>query len=651
MPFRLKSMLRRLGWLDYACFVFLVAALAAGYARPASDTGLLLTLVASLLTLLVAIKWLVRLVKAAIWRLRYRLMVAYLFIAVVPVVLLALLAWSGARLFAGQVAAYFVTNELERQTSDLLDLSRGLAWTQPSARTGRAQWLASSLLRRFPDLEVLVRDGANLWQYPEQTKLVAPPPGWGEASGLVRKGGSLYFWAHAVHDPAEVVMLVPVTRRALDQMIPVSGDLALLRPDATSEALPAGGAPVVSRIPPPENVFDSDITHPTVVPIAVWESPGRYDNDKLFLSTRMSAVLRTVVPQKLEWRRGMTIATALWTASVAVAVAFLIVELVSVVIGIRLTRTITRAVHNLYRGTLRVREGDFSHRIEVHGKDQLAELSDSFNSMTENVQRLLHVAKEKERLQSELEIAREVQNQLFPRSVPVSRTLELAATCRPARLVSGDYYDYVGLQDSRLALAIGDVAGKGISAALLMATVQATMRTQLCAGSELILAAGSTMRAAPPSTAALVGRLNQQLFAFTPPEKFATFLMAVYDEDTGLLTYTNAGHLPPILVREGTACRLEVTGTVVGAFSFVEYGESAAQLRSGDLLVCFTDGVTEPENEFGEMFGESRLTELVIKNAARDSGDIIQAVLESVEQWTGSPELQDDMTLLLARRV
>jgi sigma-B regulation protein RsbU (phosphoserine phosphatase) len=284
-----------------------------------------------------------------------------------------------------------------------------------------------------------------------------------------------------------------------------------------------------------------------------------------------------------------------------------------------------------------VRVGDFSHRIEVKGNDQLAELGHSFNRMTENLERLLQVAKEKERLQSELEIAREVQNQLFPRATPEARTLELAAVCRPARMVSGDYYDYLSLPEPRLALAIGDVAGKGISAALLMATVQSSMRTQLRAGTTV-------------STAALVSRLNQQLHAYTPPEKFATFYFAVYDDSTGLLTYTNAGHVPPLLFRDGQPLRLDVNGMIVGAFPFAEYEETSLQLEPGDLLVCFTDGITEPENEYGEMFGEDRLIEVVARNAARPTQEIIDAVMDAVGHWTGSPELQDDMTMLLARR-
>jgi len=206
------------------------------------------------------------------------------------------------------------------------------------------------------------------------------------------------------------------------------------------------------------------------------------------------------------------------------------------------------------------------------------------------------------------------------------------------------------LRAPHLALAIGDVAGKGISAALLMATVQSSMRTQLRAGDELASAAGNGGWPGSWSTARLVSRLNQQLYTFTPPEKFASFYFAVYDDSTGLMTYTNAGHVPPVLLRNGRPVRLEVSGTIVGAFPFSEYEESLIQLHAGDLLVCFTDGITEPENEYGEMFGEERLIELVLKNSNRGVEEIIASVMASVREWTGSPELQDDMTMLLARR-
>ena len=308
--------------------------------------------------------------------------------------------------------------------------------------------------------------------------------------------------------------------------------------------------------------------------------------------------------------------------------------------GVSLTRTITGAVHNLYEGTERVKGGDFSHRISVEGNDQLAELGRSFNGMTENLERLIVVEKEQERLKSEIEIAREVQSQLFPRSSPVMKTIELTGVCHPARMVSGDYYDFVRLGDSNLALAIGDVAGKGISAALLMAAIQSIMRTQLTAGVSLhaVAASGGGNGKADTvfSAAELVSQLNKQVYANTSAEKYATFFFGLYDDDSRMLTYTNAGHLPPIVMRGGQAERMEVTGTVVGAFPFAAYQEESVELRQGDLLVAFTDGIVEPENEYGEAFGEDRLIDLLARYGQRESKEIIARVMETVEQWTGT---------------
>jgi sigma-B regulation protein RsbU (phosphoserine phosphatase) len=145
--------------------------------------------------------------------------------------------------------------------------------------------------------------------------------------------------------------------------------------------------------------------------------------------------------------------------------------------------------------------------------------------------------------------------------------------------------------------------------------------------------------------------INEQLYLNTTPEKYATFFLAVYDDTTGLLRYTNAGHLPPFLIRGGEATPLDVNGMVVGAFPQADYTESQVSLLPGDLLVCYTDGATEPENEFGEMFGDQRLARVLIKNAHLGVDQILDCVSEAVRDFTGSPELQDDMTLLVARRL
>jgi sigma-B regulation protein RsbU (phosphoserine phosphatase) len=652
---KLRLALRRLGRLEWIFLALLAVAVVVRLAAPNGALDLFATLAAALSGVAAGIHLLAVGVRRLIWRLRYRLMVTYLFIAVVPIGLLLWLIYFGAGILMGQMASYMVLSELERRANAMYEPALGLTMTPPEQGAQSARWLRPYLEYRFPGYQMLIRWGKEV-RFPEGATIAAPPRGWGNTSGLMERGDRLYLWAHATNGPNEVTMLVPMTSDFLASLVPNLGALSLERTPSRSllprSAPGAVSIPSKTGLPPAANRLDMAVTNAVPVPVAIWDAPGQNDSKSLFLATRYSILLRTIFGQNSEWSEGVSAAWAMGLVFWGVLGLLLIVELVSVIIGIRLTQTVTGAVHNLYLGTQRVREGDFSHRIEVCGDDQLANLGQSFNSMTENLERLVEVAKEKERLQSEIEIAREVQNQLFPKATPVSKSLRLNAACTPARLVSGDYYDYLNLCDSKIAFAIGDVAGKGISAALLMATVQSTMRTQLRAGREMAAAAaGDGGTSGTFSTAGLVSRLNQQLYAYTPPEKFATFYFAIYDDDTGWMQYTNAGHLPPVLVRRGQASRLEVTGTVVGAFGGSQYEEASLQLERGDLLVCFTDGLTEPENEFGEMFGEDRLADVAVKNADRESSEIVAAIMDSVRNWTGSPELQDDMTLLLARRI
>jgi sigma-B regulation protein RsbU (phosphoserine phosphatase) len=297
----------------------------------------------------------------------------------------------------------------------------------------------------------------------------------------------------------------------------------------------------------------------------------------------MSSVLTTVFNQAGNRVEGSLL---VWLSFFGVV--FFVVEAFAFWIGVNLTRTITAAVDDLYEGTQRVMRGDLAHRIEVRGNDQLAELSRSFNRMTENLGRLIGGEKERQRLLAELEIAREVQSQLHPKAIAGLGSLRLDSVCEAARMVSGDYYDYQKIGDTQLALAIGDVAGKGISAALLMATLQSSMRSQLRQWTEAIKAGHEDSI----SASRLIANLNQQVYASTSPEKFATFFFSLYDETTSTLTYVNAGHLPPILVRDGHATTLDTNGMVVGAFPFARYTESRLDLRSGDMLVLYTDGIT-----------------------------------------------------------
>jgi sigma-B regulation protein RsbU (phosphoserine phosphatase) len=408
----------------------------------------------------------------------------------------------------------------------------------------------------------------------------------------------------------------------------------------------AGGGTLAGSVPPPYNSLDFEYAWFNPIDVARWDEPNqRRRPPKLSVITRPSAVLGVVFSERLDFAQDFLV------GFVAIACLLALVELISAVIGVTMTRNITGAVHNLYEGTLRIGHGDFSHRIPVKGRDQLADLGTSFNQMTAQIENLVVVAKEKERLQSELAIASEVQNQLFPRSAPATRTIRLIGACEPARSVSGDYYDYLCLPDGNLALAIGDVAGKGISAALLMASIQSIMRTQLAAGVPVAVAAGGGHSYTQFSTALVVEQLNRQLYANTSPEKYATFFFGLYDDTSRILTYTNAGHLSPLLVCGGEVRPLEVTGTVVGLFPSVHYEEEKISLCPDDLLIAYTDGITEPENAYGQEFGAERLAESVLKNQHCEPIEIVTKVMEAVRLWSAAPELPDDMTVMIARGI
>lgn len=649
----LLTWVRRLGRVEKAFLALLLLYVAARLASP----GALFTLVLGLVVYVLGTAVAVRASRRFMWRLRNRLILAYLFIAVVPIALLVALVFVTTYGITGQIAGYLVNSELNRRTAALRRPAEALARASAARRPDFVRGMLPHLGTSFPDVEILIRDGEEL-RFPPESDLTAAPEGWQDTHGVIMRDGRLYSWARAVHSGTEVVIASYLSREFLSNLIPGLGNVSIrmLTADPRPKSIIRRGDEAATRrannqIPPPHNRADIEVTGYYPIPLGDWARPGTTESAVLLVNTRISAVLRlvfghNVIGEKMEWGQ------IIWVAFLTVSGLFLLVELISLVVGISITRNITSAVHELYEGTRRVMEGDFSHRIPVRGKDQLAALGVSFNTMTANLERLIVVAKEKERLQSELEIAREVQGQLFPKNVPDLRTLQLTGVCRPARMVSGDYYDFIHLSDSTLAFAIGDVAGKGISAALLMAAIQSTMRTQLSAGLPAAAAAGNGGGVRTQHSAAhLVSQLNTQLYNTTSPEKYATFYFGMYDDQTSTLTYTNAGHLPPVLVRGGEPRLLEVTGTVVGAFPFAVYEEQKIRLDGGDVLVAYTDGIVEPENEYGEMFGDQRLIDLLVKHASASNDEIIAHVMEAVREWTGAGELQDDMTMLVARRI
>lgn len=683
----LKSRLRwvydRLGIVGLAfCF-----ALIGIWLLPAGITRTILQVIVVITGIWLAIRILRFAARKAIWRLRNRLLVTYTFIAIVPLTLIIGMVGGCAYALMSQFAVYLASSELDRRIEMLTATAETLRYMEPSRRQASVEQMFDLYYRqRFQGIEVVVREGNTVFTYPKDLQVQPPPKGWGDVSGIVEEGGYLYGWAHRNTENGDITITSALNPEFLSGLIPQLGVFELYRLTEDQLAQPGGSSgggvrrqvpqrrrslllngrvrqiheddrkppkPVVLR--PAVNRFDVEVTWMRLVPVFRWAEPSATTKEFALLQihTRPSLIYDVLFSLKSDEFQGL-----LPIVLAVIGGLFLIVELVALVIGTSMTRTITGAIHELYEGTRRVTTGDFSHRIPVQGKDQLAELGHSFNKMTENIQQLLAVAKEKERLQSEIEIAREVQAQLYPKSQPNALNLKLKAVCHPARMVSGDYFDYDSLPGKHISFVLADVAGKGISAALLMAALQSSVRAQWTHSVEAaeavanrIPAGGASPEICPPiSTSRLVSQVNVQLYKNTSPEKYATFFLGLYDPASATLRYTNAGHLPPLLFSGSEVRRLEIDGTVVGAFPFADYGESQVVLKSGDLLVCYTDGVTEPENAYGEMFGEEQLIAVVQKNLHRSDEEIVQSILDSVLDWTGSPELQDDMTILLARQ-
>ena len=587
-----------------------------------------------------------------LWSLRNRLIVTYIFVGVIPVLLLIGLALGALFLFAGQVATFVVTSrlqsEFEHASAQNIALTRAIVTDLDGGRKPEAGAYASmagelEVFGWLKDQPVLNTGGLQP---------LAPPKFPGGFSGIVHDKGRFFLRALSEASSSKGKVTI-ITSRPFDSRI-----LRHLAGDFGEVSFFEGGTPrySVGAFPEPRGKLDRLIGFAADISAVSWPD-GAVVNTRISVKTRCSKLYDYLFPATLELLAS-SIAFILFVLAMVLA-AF---ELAALFIGTRLTRSVTGAVGQIYLATTHVNRGDFSHRIPIASNDQLAALAVSFNSMTESLERLLNEQKEKQRLENEITIAQEVQAQLFPRKIAQLPSLEVHGFCRPARSVSGDYYDFLPVGRERLVLAVGDVSGKGISAALLMATIHSAVRAYSMEGIPAFrqaqaVGAGPVLAgnydSLPPGIEAspgmLLSLLNHQLYHSTPMEKYATLFLGMYEGDTRRLTFSNAGHLPPMVISEsGSVRRLEDGGTVVGLFDDLNFDEGSVQLRRGDIFLAFSDGVTEPENEFGE-FGEQRLVELVQENRDQSLERITEIVTAAVDDWIGAGEQPDDVTLVLAR--
>jgi len=579
------------------------------------------------------------LVRRLLWRIRTKLIVSYLFIAVVPVVLLMLLFALAALLFSGLVASHIVTSDIQAKAEVLHATARSALMSAGRPGAVEADALVASARKVHPDLSyAIVRGGRVLaarGTVPQTLPAWVKPPGF---AGLVKEDDHEEMRAVWMEGADFVLIDVPLDARLFDDLYQRMGVQFLSaggkvdRPGGTglgidideakssNERRPAGGGGMTFFATPERRRW----------------TDGEVELDPLTFRFDPYELGRRLSPSALN------MADLLVKALAAVAGVFLVMYAVALLLGLVLARSITKGIHELSQGTERLRQGDFSHPIRVYSRDQLGDLAESFNVMAESVRDLLREQADKERLEEELRIARKIQMSLLPQGTVTLPGLRVAALCLPAAEVGGDYYDLLPLSDTRMGVLVADVSGKGTSAALYMAELKG-----------LVLSLSRIYE----SPARLLGEANRILSANMDPRSFITMTYAVVDTVRRTMTYARAGHSPLIHLSNGVTKVLTPAGLGLGmdrGERFEEILEEAlVPLESGDVFLFFTDGLSEAMNGRAELFGERRLRDVLerVMETESDEVELKDRILDEIRSFVGDAAQHDDMTMVLLKVV
>jgi serine phosphatase RsbU (regulator of sigma subunit) len=621
-----------------------------------------------------------------LWRVRRKLILSYIFIGVVPSLLIVIFFMLGGVLIFMNVSAYLFKDGYD----SMVDYVK-LVTESAASEMGRAPGIADEALTRiyrnssrpYPVLSLVyvplpvaatTRRPADPDARPATLRSpivlgpwehVAAPsavPEW-----LLRRsfpGGTIV--VPSPDDPAQVELVIrsalPVavggaTAGYVITDLPIGVDMVQRLEEATrvhagTALLIADGSdkPVVSLGKTGARANDSTLTtlfgkSLMFLDYRDWET-GTPRRVSVSLSYKPAQLYRHLSDAQQIVFGGRTLGEWAVVILLLIAVLFLTIEAVALGMGLALARSITSSIHELFMGTERVRHGDFTHRIDVSSNDQLGELAGSFNQMTGSIEGLLQTAAEKKRLEEELRIARVIQMSLLPTGPLDIPGLGITALCVPAREVGGDYYDFFKLPGGRLGVLIADVSGKGTSAALYMAELKG-----------LVLALSQRY----DSPRDLLIEVNRIISEHLDSRSFITMTYAVIDLERGAMTFCRAGHTPMIflsgpaagmplaqvLTPNGMVLGLRIHGAEEKFEELLE--EQCVDLGAGDVIVLYTDGITEAMNVESDLFGETRLSRIVEEHGHLDSGELRERILREIEAFVGSADQHDDMTMILLK--
>ena len=628
-----------------------------------------------------------------LWRVRRKLILSYIFIGVVPSLLIMVFFLLGGVLIFMNVSAYLFKDGYDAMVDDVKlyaesaasEMSRSpesasqtfgrihrntsrkypvlsFAYVPVPAAAARAGTSAAGAeAQRTTSREPLAgRLTAGPWEH-----MPAPPtiPAW----LLTRKGALGTIAMPSADGPGQVELVIRAAQPVVTdgsvagfviadlpiglEMVQRLHEETRVRAGTATVLAEGADAPVVS-LPPTGGASGSDDGWTALFRKSVifldyydWET-GDGRRVSMSLSYRPGELYRQLSGAQQILLGTQTFGEVAIVILLVIATLFLIIEIVALSMGLALARSITSSIHELFMGTERVRHGDFAHRIDVSTNDQLGELAGSFNQMTGSIEGLLQTAAEKKRLEEELRIARVIQMSLLPRGPLDVPGLAVTALCVPAREVGGDYYDFFRLPGECLGVLIADVSGKGTSAALYMAELKG-----------LVLAL-SQMYQSPRQ---LLIEVNRIISEHLDSRSFITMTYAVIDPRRGLMTFCRAGHTPliflpgpsvsaptaQVLTPSGMVLGLSIDGAAEKFEALLE--EERVDLSSGDVIVLYTDGITEAMNGQSDLFGDARLSRIVEEHGHLDSGELRERIMREVEAFVGGADQHDDMTMILLK--
>ena len=561
-----------------------------------------------------AIRWLFRKV---FWRVGSRLALSYFLIGVLPFIFFAILVAVSGYIIAGVLSQ--ATFKME-ESAWLAKLSQ---WNVEYALTEERPTSA------LPTLEI----------YDSSDGSTKNLPAWLQSrqfTGFVQRKSHILFVSAKIYDSGgderSVVLLQPIDRNWSDALERKNGMIVATSPaKATHDGninVESDGefTPFFKKAWKRRNVIWGDISPP----LYQWES-GKADP-----SLRMATAISNPGINLLDFYFGNSqyVRIAAYTVG-GIAAALAILYFFATLLAAALIFSITRAVNRIEKGTKAVEKGDFSYRIGMRPTNQLGEVAHSFNRMTESISSLLVKVAEKERLQSEIDIAASIQRNLLPQTGPNYDGVTFSAHFEPTAQIGGDYYDVFQLDRSRMAVAIGDVSGHGLSTGLVMAMVKAALSTLVEEGAD---------------EASLFHRLNDLVLRSTDKRAFMTLGFTIFDLEARTIRHTNAGHLYPYLIRgEGIVTSIEVPSLPLGVRSDAEARTAEVELQENDTVVYLSDGIIEAQDDTGEPFGFERLEAVLSKLNGKAAAEIQNAVLEAVARHCSGRPADDDRTVMVIR--